>query len=283
MNIDSIRGLFGKNVPVEKTFDKHILKEYIQFEILDFLSRHKLNEKLVFIGGTALRIAYNIDRFSEDLDFDCKEFSKDEFMALTDDVVRYLNSIGYDVVTNDRPNPRLKAFRRNILFPELLYDEGLSPHLEERFLLKIEAEDQGVDYPTEKRIISRAGFYFPICLPTVDVLCAMKVSAFLNRAKGRDIYDLMFLLGQTKPNIGYLDQKLSLKTEGEVWVAIREKLSQIDVEHKSKDFTHLLFNESSSNKIFLFSELVELETQSLTKERVAKTNTSKKKGKARKF
>lgn len=108
----------------------------------------------------------------------------------------------------------------------------------------------------------------------------MKVSAFLNRAKGRDIYDLMFLLGQTKPNIGYLDQKLSLKTEGEVWAAIKEKLSEINVEHKSKDFTHLLFNKSSSNKIFLFSEMVELETQSLDKESVAKKRISKKTGKS---
>lgn len=279
-NVDSIRELFGKYVPVEKSFDKHILKEYIQFETLDFLARHKFNEKLVFIGGTALRIAYNIDRFSEDLDFDCKEFSKDEFMVLTNDVVRFLANNGYDVATNDRPNPRLKAFRRNILFPKLLYDEGLSPYPEERFLLKIEAEDQGVDYPIEKRIISRSGFYFPISLPTVDVLCAMKVSAFLNRAKGRDIYDLMFLLGQTKPNISYLDQKMGIRSEHEVWEAIREKLSQIDVEHKSKDFTHLLFNKSNANKVFFFSEMVELELHSLDKENVTKKIAHKKKGKS---
>lgn len=120
MNIDSIRRLFGRNIPIDKSFDKHVLKEYIQFETLDFLSRHKFNDKLTFIGGTALRIAYNIDRFSEDLDFDCKEFYKDEFLTLTDDVVRYLTSIGYYVTTNDRPNPRLKeSFSKEYPFPRV--------------------------------------------------------------------------------------------------------------------------------------------------------------------
>ena len=66
-----------------------MLKEYIQLLILDFLSTTPFIKKIVFIGGTNLRLVKGIDRFSEDLDFDCKDFSKEEFMEMTDAVINF--------------------------------------------------------------------------------------------------------------------------------------------------------------------------------------------------
>lgn len=40
--------------------------------------------RVLLIGGTNLRLIHGIDRFSEDLDFDCKEMSKEEFLQMTD-------------------------------------------------------------------------------------------------------------------------------------------------------------------------------------------------------
>ena len=51
-------------------FQKHIVKEYVQLLILDYLSATEHIRKMTFIGGTNLRLAKGIDRFSEDLDFD---------------------------------------------------------------------------------------------------------------------------------------------------------------------------------------------------------------------
>ena len=48
--------------------------------------------------------------------------------------------------SRDRKNERLTAFRCNLHFPELLFTLGLSGHREERFLVKLEAQDQGVSY-----------------------------------------------------------------------------------------------------------------------------------------
>ena len=45
------------------------LKEVIQEVVLCGLSRSDFFDKVAFYGGTSLRIFYNIDRFSEDLDF----------------------------------------------------------------------------------------------------------------------------------------------------------------------------------------------------------------------
>ena len=54
----------------ERLYPRNILVEYIQCEILDSLFKQKEGISLSFIGGTALRIVYGGNRFSEDLDFD---------------------------------------------------------------------------------------------------------------------------------------------------------------------------------------------------------------------
>ncbi|MFO7882762.1 MAG: nucleotidyl transferase AbiEii/AbiGii toxin family protein [Kosmotogaceae bacterium] len=78
------------------------------------------------MGGTNLRLTKGIDRFSEDLDFDCKNLSSEEFIKMIDDVIIFLQRFGFRIETRDKPNDKLKAFRRNIFFPELLFELGLS-------------------------------------------------------------------------------------------------------------------------------------------------------------
>jgi len=46
-----------------------VLKEYIQYELLESIFKTKDSVNLSFIGGTAIRIIYGSYRFSEDLDF----------------------------------------------------------------------------------------------------------------------------------------------------------------------------------------------------------------------
>ena len=52
-----------------QTIEKNVVREYIQHLFLSSLYKFPKAEKLLFKGGTALRIIYNSPRFSEDLDF----------------------------------------------------------------------------------------------------------------------------------------------------------------------------------------------------------------------
>ena len=132
IDIEYIRSFFPPTIARESRFDRYMLKEYLQLLILDHLATTPYINKMSFIGGTNLRLIQGIDRFSEDLDFDCKDLSEDEFMAMTDSVVTYLRQNNIDVETRDKPNPKLAAFRRNLYFPEMLFDLGLTGHKEER-------------------------------------------------------------------------------------------------------------------------------------------------------
>ncbi len=257
IQLDQIKGYFPAELQAGAIYDKYMLKEYIQLMILDFLSTSPWIEKVVFIGGTNLRLVKGIDRFSEDLDFDCKNFSEEDFMRMTDDVLRFLQRSGFKAETRDKDNPRLTAFRRNLYFPEFLFELGLSGHKAERFLIKVEAQDQGYSYTSVMANIRRAGFFFPFPVPPDSVLCAMKLSALLNRQKGRDFYDAVFLLGQTEPDYGYLAAKWGIHDKAELIAALMQIVDKTNLETKSKDFEHLLFNKTNLRKVLMFREFVE--------------------------
>jgi hypothetical protein len=51
-------------------FERAILREYLQFKILQVLFESDHAAQLSFLGGTALRIVYDNTRFSDDTDLD---------------------------------------------------------------------------------------------------------------------------------------------------------------------------------------------------------------------
>ena len=256
IDLDFIRSFFPPVIARESRFDRYMLKEYLQLLILDHLATTSYINKVSFIGGTNLRLIQGIDRFSEDLDFDCKELSEQEFMAMTDCVVQYLRQNNLEVETRDKPNPKLTAFRRNLYFPQMLFNLGLTGHKEERLLMKIEAQDQGVLYQPVVANINKMGFFFSLQVPPVDVLCAMKFSAILSRQKGRDFYDTIFLLSKTKPNLPFLQARTGIASIEELKAAITERLKEVDLNQKKRDFMHLLFNESNADRILQFPEVI---------------------------
>jgi predicted nucleotidyltransferase component of viral defense system len=252
--IDQLKNYLPSELRNNISFRKHILKEYLQLLILDFLSDTPYVTKLVLIGGTNLRLVKGIDRFSEDLDFDCKDLTEEEFFEMTDNVLQFLLRNGLNVEIRDRKNDKLKAFRRNFYFPELLFDSSLSGHRDERFLIKMECQDQQITYTRAMVNIKGCGFFFPFPVPSDEVLCSMKISAMLSRHKGRDFYDVMFLLSQAKPDFDYLSAKHGIHDLIELKKAVGEMLKTVNLNIKKRDFEHLLFNKRNSERILLAGE-----------------------------
>ena len=252
IDLDYIRSFFPPAIAKESRFDRYMLKEYLQLLILDHLGKTPYINKVSFIGGTNLRLIQGIDRFSEDIDFDCKDLSNEEFIAMTDSIVTFLQQNNIDVETRDKPNPNLTAYRRNLYFPQMLFNLNLTGHRDERLLLKIEAQDQGIEYQQEIATVNRMGFFFNIQTPPIDVLCAMKFAAILARQKGRDFYDAIFLLSKTKPNMEFLQTRIGVNSIDHLKLEVDDRLKEIDLNQKKRDFQHLLFNESNADRILSF-------------------------------
>jgi predicted nucleotidyltransferase component of viral defense system len=254
---EMLQKYFPPYLSESRTFQKYMLKEYLQLLILDYLTTTPYIRKIVFIGGTNLRLTKGIDRFSEDLDFDCKGLTQAEFIIMTGGIIKYLLRNGYHAEAKDKDNEKLKAFRRNIYFPGLLFDLNLSGYKNERFLIKIEAQDQKIDYTRNMANIKGCGFFFSFPVPTGQVMCAMKISALLSRQKGRDFYDTMFLMGQNMPDFAFLSAKCGIHNLDELKKAFSDLLIKIDLNNKAKDFEHLVFQERNSKRILLFGEFVD--------------------------
>lgn len=79
IDMEYIRGFYPPYIAQNAGMQKHMLKEYVELLALEWIARSPYAAKLVFIGGTNLRLIQGIDRFSEDLDFDCKGLSENEF------------------------------------------------------------------------------------------------------------------------------------------------------------------------------------------------------------
>ncbi len=250
LSIEQIRA-FYPGFPQDTQTTIHLLKEYIELLVLNHLSNTKYIEKLTFIGGTNLRLIKGIDRFSEDLDFDCKELSAKEFADMTDGVIRFLRNQGLPAEAKESESSHLTAMRRTIMFPEYLYSLGLASEAERnrKFILKIEAQDQGVVYKRVKKMISLDGFYFQFPVPSDSVLCAMKWAALLSRGKGRDFYDTMFLMGQASPDLDFLNSRCGISSIMQLKEAAAEMLSKTDLIKKSRDFEYLIFNKSKASLI----------------------------------
>src|SRR4030042_337742 len=74
----------AREMPLTKI--RGILREYIQIVILKELYRTESGRKLYFTGGTYLRLAHNIKRFSEDLDFNTAALTRKEFETVAGSV-----------------------------------------------------------------------------------------------------------------------------------------------------------------------------------------------------
>ena len=252
LDLEYIRGFYPPYIAQNANFQKHMLKEYVELLALEWIARSPFAAKLVFIGGTNLRLIHGIDRFSEDLDFDCKGLDEKDFRQMSDELVKYLQLQGLNAELRNKENSRLVAFRSNLYFPELLFDLQLTGHREERFLMKIEAQDQGINYPREMAIVQRNGFSFPVPVPPLSVLLSMKLCALLTRQKGRDFYDAIFLMQRTEPDYTFLLQQKGISDKEQLSAALREMLAITDLKTKQRDFEHLLFDSHKSETILRF-------------------------------
>jgi len=252
ISIDQIKSFYPDSLSGSAVFLKHLLKEYVQLLVLDYLSATPHVRKMTLIGGTNLRLLKGIDRFSEDLDFDCKDFPEEEFIGMSDEVLVFLQRSGFRVEARDKDKSKLTAFRRSLHFPELLFELGLSGHREERFMLKLEAEDQEVPYEPKMELVKGCGLFFPFPVPTDGVLCAMKIAAMLARGKGRDYYDTMFLLSQAEPDYAFLTARCGVRDLMELKAATEDSLQSVDLSRKRRDFEHLLFHRDNSGRILQF-------------------------------
>lgn len=200
------------------------LRETLQSLSLLGLWRAKFFEHAAFYGGTALRILYGLDRFSEDLDFSllnsADQFKFEKYGAA---LVRELEAYGFDVSFQVKQKTTRtyieSAFLKTNTFNQLLViqaPEKLISGINTKAILKIKLEvdtNPPSGFETEMKYVF-SPLQFAVRCYTLPSLFAGKMHAVLcrswkNRVKGRDWYDLIWYIGRyPKLNLFHLEQRM---------------------------------------------------------------------------
>ena len=95
---------------------KNSIKEVVQEIVLCGLSRAGLFKEAAFYGGTALRIFYGLDRFSEDLDFSLMsadpDFRIDAYLLAVERELLTYGLLSWLAVGKNSAYPRLPSVMR---------------------------------------------------------------------------------------------------------------------------------------------------------------------------
>lgn len=201
--------------------EDNALKEIIQSISLLGLHRGGFFNIACFYGGTALRILYGLDRFSEDLDFCLIEknpsFSLSlYFKSIHDELERFGFSARIEEKRSGADVAVESAFVKQDTITGLM-SIGRNPKRAQKgqpIKVKLEVDKSNPQgFVTDKKLI-KLPIPFMVTTLTEESLFAGKMHAllarsYLDRVKGRDYYDFLFYVSRgTKVNLKYLDAKL---------------------------------------------------------------------------
>jgi predicted nucleotidyltransferase component of viral defense system len=189
------------------------MREIMQEIALAALSRTDFFDKAAFYGGTALRIFYGLDRFSEDLDFSLlapnPDFSLTPYFSK---IVEEFQSLGMNVSIREK-DKRIKTqvesafLKSETIWQELVLEDLVKQHgiiSNKTIKIKIEIDRlPPLGFSTEEKLLIRPFSFYVNCF-TMPSLFAGKLHALLfrkwkSRVKGRDWYDMEWYIRKGVP------------------------------------------------------------------------------------
>lgn len=184
------RDSLEKFTKLEQTSVLNVVREYCQHLFLSYLYQNPGSEKLLFKGGTALRIILKSPRFSEDLDFTGAGIIHKEVEELFTDTLAYIEKTGMTVHVEEATKTT-GGYLGIAMFEA--YDMKIN--------VQIEVSLRSAKSFKKVRALITSDYlpaYTLVHLPVEDIIQG-KLEALLDRHKPRDFYDYFFLLSGDYP------------------------------------------------------------------------------------
>ena len=201
-----------KSYQVDNIYDrKNAMKEIMQEIVLCGLSRAGFFKEAAFYGGTALRIFYGLDRFSEDLDFSLEQINLDfDLCSYFPVLEKEVKAFGLNVEIQEKEktkdsNIRSAFLKGNTKEHLLLFyaDERVVGTVAKNEVVKIkfEVDTNPPAFATYEHKYRLLPVPYEIRLYDMPSLFAGKIHAVIcrgwqSRIKGRDLYDYIFYLSK---------------------------------------------------------------------------------------
>lgn len=221
----------------------HVVKEIMQEMVLCGLSRAGFFKEAAFYGGTALRIFYEMDRFSENLDFSLQStndhFDLSEYFPIFE---KEIQAFGLHLEVSEKiksidSDIKSAFLKGNTKEHYLLFygDNDISGiHPGEKIRIKFEVDTNPPEFAQFEHKYRLLPSPYEITLYDAPSLFAGKIHAVLcrswkNRVKGRDLYDYVFFLSRSTP-VNLLHLQSRLRQNG--YLAETEHISLPDLKNR---------------------------------------------------
>lgn len=250
-----------KSYQVDNIYDrKNAMKEIMQEIVLCGLSRAGFFKEAAFYGGTALRIFYGLDRFSEDLDFSLEQINLDfDLCSYFPVLEKEVKAFGLNVEIQEKEktkdsNIRSAFLKGNTKEHLLLFyaDERVVGTVAKNEVVKIkfEVDTNPPAFATYEHKYRLLPVPYEIRLYDMPSLFAGKIHAVIcrgwqSRIKGRDLYDYIFYLSKAVTvnqrhlrarliDSGYISENQECTLE-EIKTMLKNRFDSIDFLQARKD------------------------------------------------
>ena len=179
-----------KFTKLQQTSVQNVVREYCQHLFLSYLYQNPGSEKMLFKGGTAMRVILKSPRFSEDLDFTGAGITHKEIEGLFTDTLANIEKTGMTVHLEEATKTT-----GGYLGIAIFEAYGMKTNVQIEVSLR-----RGKAFKKIRALI--ASDYIPaytlVHLPLEDIIQG-KLEALADRHKPRDFYDYFFLLSGDYP------------------------------------------------------------------------------------
>lgn len=246
---------FAKEAGLPPTKQRGIIREYLQSKFISDFYSYPQAKKMSFIGGTALRLLRNQNRFSEDLDFDNLGLTNQQIISLVEKVVNdfKLENIEAELHSNIQAGKTYFELR----FPNLLFELRITTNPREKLMIKVDYSDNWKGQRIENILMNKYGFIENIQTNDINQVIVQKLTAYVERkqTQPRDIYDVVWLYTQgVKLNEDFL--RINGKQN-----LLKEAKNKFNKEGLSAGFSRklapFLFNEKEIKKLEFFSDVLQ--------------------------
>ncbi len=234
-----------------------ILREYLQTLILREIYRTAAGRKLFFTGGTYLRLVRDYKRFSEDLAFNTKDITREEFDALMLRVSGELGRLGIE--SGVRSDHWGNIFSSRLTFPgiEKRYNAVSAYSKKGGITIKVETNRPKWRPGPVSEMISGYGEIFPCLCTDISALFADKIDALNKKNRARHLYDIIIMLSGKER----ADEKVlaSLGVDKDPLVSISERVKELkkdELKRQAEALRPFLFDEEQANLIIEAHQVV---------------------------
>jgi hypothetical protein len=245
----------GGKLPDVET-ERNVLKEELQFYVLNFIYHHPEYGKWIMYGGSALRICHRLDRMSVDLDFEVQNEVTDAFLdAFKNEIVSYFSS---SFSTTDGFLSVKTTNDRGLTLKFNVGDALGIGHPSKLIHVKIDLNHFTAPKTVIERIpINRGQLSFVINTYNLSSLMASKIVAIFSRKerkindavyeeKGRDIYDLLWYMNREPkiiPDLDYLAAKnIDIKDIRTLFDKLTIQMNKVSDTNLKNDLSPLFLN-----------------------------------------